>query len=327
VRRRFLPYDERASAKDNMAIAQQAISARGDRAVLLRKRLRKALPAYLFILPGMALFLTWTLYPLVQAFAMSFAEWNLIKPSKFVGLDNYRRAFDDPIFWTALENTVLYTVITVPGQMVIGLSVALLLDGPLRARAFFRTIYYIPVVTSWVVVSLVFTYLYNGQAGFVNWALLDGLGVIDENINWLGEPTWAKLAIASLGIWKGVGWTMVIFLAGLQSIPSDLYEAAAVDGAGVWRRLRDVTIPLLRQTTMFLLVLLTIGGFQVFISVYVMTGGDPIHRTDVMLTYMYGEAFEFLDLGYGAALSYLLAAMVFVLSMVQIRLVRRRVEY
>jgi multiple sugar transport system permease protein len=312
-----------------MALVQgQATTIRGERAaVSLRRRFRKALPAYLFILPGMALFLTWTLYPLIYAFVMSFAEWNLIKPSRFVGLENYRRALDDPIFWTALKNTVFYTVVTVPGQMILGLAVALLLDAPLRARAVFRTLYYIPVVTSWVVVSLVFSYLYNSQAGLINWVLHDGLGVTSKNINWLGDPFWAKLAIASLGIWKGVGWTMVIFLAGLQSIPADLYEAAAVDGAGGWRRLRDVTIPLLRQTTLFVLVLLTIGGFQVFISVYVMTGGAPVHRTDVMLTYMYSNAFEFLDLGYGAALSYLLAAMVFILSLAQIRLLRRRVEY
>jgi multiple sugar transport system permease protein len=311
-----------------MAIAQQtAHNPARSRTSTFRRRLRRAIPAYLFILPGMLLFLVWTLYPLIYAFIMSFAEWNLIKPSRFVGLENYRRAFDDPIFWMALKNTIFYTVVTVPGQMVLGLAIALLLDGPLRARAFFRTLYYIPVVTSWVVVSLIFTYLFNGQAGLINWVLRDGLGVIDKNINWLGEPFTAKLTIAILGIWKGVGWTMVIFLAGLQSIPSDLYEAAAVDGAGGWRRLRDITIPLIRQTTLFILVLLTIGGFQVFISVFVMTGGAPIHRTDVMLTYMYSNAFEFLDLGYGAALSYLLAAMVFIMSMIQIRFLRSRVEY
>lgn len=293
----------------------------------LRTRLRRALPAYLFILPGMALFLTWTLYPLVYAFVMSFAEWNLIKPSRFVGLGNYRRALDDPIFWMALRNTVVYTVITVPGQMILGLGVALLLDGPLRARAFFRTVYYVPVVTSWVVASLIFTYLYNGQDGLINWVLRDGVHVIDKNVSWLAEPWPARLAIASLGIWKGVGWTMVIFLAGLQSIPPNLYEAAAVDGAGPWRRLRDVTIPLIRQTALFILVLLTIGGFQVFISVYLMTQGKPLHRTDVLLTYMYSNAFEFLDLGYGAALSYLFALIVFVLSLVQIKLLRRPVEY
>jgi multiple sugar transport system permease protein len=292
-----------------------------------RVRLRRALPAYLFILPGMALFLTWTLYPLVYAFVMSFAEWNLIKPSRFVGFDNYSRALHDPIFWLALRNTAFYAAVTVPGQMILGLGVALLLDGPLRARAFFRTVYYVPVVTSWVVVSFVFIYLYNGQDGLINWVLRDGLHLIDKDVNWLGEPWPARLAIASVGIWKGVGWTMVIFLAGLQAIPPTLYEAAAVDGAGAWRRLRDVTLPLIRQTTLFVLVLLTIGGFQVFISVYIMTQGRPLHRTDVLLTYMYSNAFEFLDLGYGAALSYLFALIVFVLSVAQIRLLRRPVEY
>ena len=292
-----------------------------------RRRLRRTLPAYLFILPGMLLFLTWTLYPLLHALRMSFYEWNLIKPSVYVGLENYRRAFDDPVFWMSLRNTLFYVAVTVPSQMVLGLAVALLLDAPIRARAFFRTVYYLPVVTSWVVVSLVFTFLYNREAGAINWVLHDTFGVVGENVNWLGEPLTAKLAIASLGIWKGVGWTMVIFLAGLQAIPQDLYEAASVDGAGGWRRLRDVTVPLLRQTTLFVLVMLTIGAFQVFISVYVMTKGDPLHRTDVLLTYMYSNAFESLDLGYGAALSYLLAAMVFVLSLVQIRLLRRRVEY
>lgn len=293
----------------------------------LRRRLRRALPAYLFLLPGTILFVSWTLYPLLYSLVMSFAEWNLIKPSRFVGLANYARALRDPVFWLALRNTLFYTLVTVPGQMILGLGIALLLDRPLRARAFFRTIYYIPVVTSWVVVSLIFTYLYNGQAGLINWLLRDALHLIDKNINWLGEPLSANLAIASLGIWKGVGWTMVIFLAGLQSVPTELYEAAAIDGTGAWQRLRYITLPLIRQTIMFILVLLTIGGFQVFISVYVMTGGKPLHRTDVLLTYMYSNAFEFLDLGYGSALSYMFAIMVFTLSMIQIRLLRRPVEY
>jgi multiple sugar transport system permease protein len=227
----------------------------------------------------------------------------------------------------SVRNTLFYVGVTVPAQMILGLVIALLLDGPLRARAVYRTIYYIPVVTSWVVVSLIFTFLYNGQSGLVNYVLNDNLHVIGRNIAWLREPWPAKIAIASLGIWKGVGWTMVIFLAGLQSIPQSLQEAAAVDGATPLRRLKDITIPLLRNTIMFLLVILTIGAFQVFISVYVMTQGKPLHRTDVILTYMYSNAFEFLDLGYGSAISYLLAGMVFVLSVIQIRVLRRRVEY
>lgn len=297
------------------------------RRVPLRVRMRRALPAYLFILPGMTLFVVWTLGPLIYSFFMSFAQWNLIKPSRFVGLDNYARALGDPIFWLALRNTLFYAAVTVPGQMILGLMIALLLDAPLRAKSFFRTIYYIPVVTSWVVVSLIFTYLYNGQAGMINWILRDGLHLIGENVNWLGDPLTANLAIASLGIYKGLGWTAVIFLAGLQSVPPELYEAASIDGATPWQRLRYITLPLIRQTTLFILVLLTIGGFQVFISVYIMTGGNPLHRTDVLLTYMYSNAFKQLDLGYGSALSYLFAIMVFTLSMVQIRALRRPVQY
>lgn len=293
----------------------------------LRARLRRSIPAYLFILPGMLLFSVWTFYPLLFSLTMSFAEWNLIKPSRFVGLENYTRAFDDPVFWLALRNTLFYVVVTVPGQMILGLGIALLLDGPLRARAFFRTVYYIPVVTSWVVVSLIFTYLFNGQAGLINWVLRDGVQLIDKNINWLSEPLTANIAIATLGIWKGLGWTMVIFLAGLQSVPIHLYEAAAIDGATAWQRLRHVTLPLIRQTILFILVLLTIGAFQVFISVYIMTGGNPLHRTEVLLTYMYENSFESLDLGYGSALSYIFAIMVFTLSLAQIRLLRRRIEY
>lgn len=293
----------------------------------LAYRMRKAIPAYLFILPGLFLFAVWTLYPLIYSFVMSFAEWNLIKPSEFIGLDNYTRAFRDPIFWTALGNTIFYVLVTVPGQMVLGLGIALLLDGPLRARAFFRTVYYIPVVTSWVVVSLLFTYLYNGQSGLINWVLHDGLHLIDKNVNWLGDPLTANIAIASLGIYKGLGWTMVIFLAGLQSVPAELHEAAAIDGADGLARLRYITLPLIRQTTLFILVMLTIGAFQVFISVYIMTGGRPLHRTEVLLTYMYSNAFQSLDLGYGSALSYLFAFMVLVLSLAQIRLLRKPVEY
>ncbi|MDQ5825038.1 MAG: sugar ABC transporter permease [Chloroflexota bacterium] len=316
-----------ASVGGQAGITASPVAKPQERRDTLRQRLRKSIPAYLFILPGMLLFVVWTLYPLLHSLTMSFAEWNLIKPSRYVGMENYTRAFNDPVFWLALRNTLFYVVVTVPGQMILGLGIALLLDAPLRARGFFRTIYYIPVVTSWVVVSLIFTYLFNGQAGLINWVLRDGLHVIDKNINWLSEPLTANIAIAILGIWKGLGWTMVIFLAGLQSVPIHLYEAAAIDGATAWQRFRFVTVPLIRQTILFIMVMLTIGAFQVFISVYIMTGGNPLHRTEVLLTYMYENSFESLDLGYGSALSYIFAIMVFTLSMVQIRLLRRRVEY
>jgi multiple sugar transport system permease protein len=291
------------------------------------KSMRKLVPVYLFILPGIALFLTWTIYPLVDAFVMSFFHWNLLTSSQFIGLENYQRALSDPVFWLALRNVVLFAVIAVPGQMVLGLGAALLLDQQLRFRSFFRTLFYLPVVTSWVVVSILFTYLYNGQAGPINYVLHDLLHIIPSYVFWLGDPNTALPAIASLDIWKGVGWAAVIYLAGLQNIPRELYDAAMVDGAGRWQRFAHLTVPLLRPTVMFLAVMLTIGSFNTFIQVYIMTGGGPLHSTETVLTYMYTNAFNSLDLGYGAAISYLFTLLMFVISITQIRLLRRRYEY
>lgn len=290
-------------------------------------RTRQLVPIYLFLFPGVAIFLLWTVYPLIDAFAMSFYHWNLLSASQFIGFGNYRRALTDPVFWLSLRNVFLYALIGVPGQMIFGLMVALLLDQPVRFRAFFRTLYYLPVVTSWVVVSLLFTYLYNGQGGPINYILHDILHVIPSDIFWLGDPNAALPAIAFMNIWKGIGWTAVIYLAGLQSIPADLYEAAKVDGAGRRQRLLHLTIPLLRPTIMFLTVMLTIGAFNTFIQVYIMTSGGPLHSTETVLTYMYTNAFASLDLGYGAAISYLFTLLMLTISIVQIRVLRRRYQY
>ncbi|MBN9392579.1 MAG: sugar ABC transporter permease [Chloroflexi bacterium] len=288
---------------------------------------KKALPVYLFILPGVILFLVWTVYPLVNMFVMSFFQWNLVKPSIFLGFDNYARAFGDEIFWQALRNTIFYAVISVPGQLILGLAVALLVNQKLPFRAFFRTMFYLPVVSSWLVVSLIFMYLYNSQAGLLNYLLKDILHIIPSYQAWLQNPVTALFAICALGIWKGVGWTMVIFLAGLQSVPPTLYESAAMDGANTWRRFWHITLPLIRPTIVFATVMLSIGAFNVFIQVYVMTGGGPQHSTETLMTYMYSEAFKFLDLGYGAALSWIFAIGIFIISILEIRFLRRPVEY
>ncbi len=302
-----------------MAAVQGTISNSINRERSLGKRIRKTWPGYLFILPGFLFFLVWTFYPLGHAFVMSFFEWNLIKPSVFIGAENYTYAINDPVFWIALGNTLFYVLITVPGQMIIGLGIAVLLSRNIWGRDFFRVVYYLPVITSWVVVSLLFIYLYNSQAGLINYLLVDVLHIVDHNINWLGEPANARWAIASLGIWKGLGWTMIMFLAGLQAVDGTLYEAAAIDGASGWQTFRRITLPLIKRTTLLILILLTIGAFQVFISVYVMTGGGPLQRTEVLLTYAYNNAFKSLNLGYGAALSYIFAAIVLLLNLVQLR--------
>lgn len=289
-----------------------------------RARVHDLLPIYLFILPGVALYAAWMLYPVVSAFVMSLYDWQLIKPSSFVGVDNYIRAIGDPKFWSATWHTFGYALVTVAGQLGIGLAVALIVNGRIPGRSLFRLIFYLPVITSWVVASIVFTYLYSGQNGALNWLLVDALQILPKPVAWLAEPATALWAVAILGIWKGVGWTMVVYLAGLQAIPVELHEAAALDGAGSWGRFRHVTLPLLARTTAFLVIALTLGGLSVFVSVFVMTDGGPLGSSEVLLTYMYRQAFTTLDLGYGSAIAQLLALCFFVIAFVELRFLRRQ---
>ncbi len=289
---------------------------------------RETTTAYLFMLPGLLFFATFMIYPLIKAFQISLYHWSIMpgRPSEFVALANYMRAFEDPTFWVALRNTVLYTVVTVPGQMILAILVALLLNHVRCGRVFFRTVYYLPVITSWVIVSLLFKHLFQSPGGLINYLLSDVLHLIATPIPWLRNASTAMVPIMGLGIWKGIGWSMVIFLAALQTIPVELYEAAAIDGASRWQSFWRLTLPLIRPTVVFVLVMLVIGGFNVFISVYLITAGGPMKQTEVILSYMYHQAFDFLDFGYGAALSYMLAALILVLSFLQIRFLRRPVE-
>jgi multiple sugar transport system permease protein len=295
-----------------------------------RTRVRRLLPIYGLLLPGMLLYGAWAAWPLLNSFALSFTDWSLTSPPTPVGLENYQRALADPLFWRALWSTIGYTVVTVAGQLLLGLGAALLLNRPIPGRSVLRLVYYLPVITSWVIVSLVFLYLYNGQSGALNWLLVDVLGVLDKPVAWLAEPATALWAIAVLGVWKGIGWTMVVFLAGLQGVPPDLYEAAEMDGAGSWARFRHVTLPQLRPTTAFLLVVLTIGGLNAFISIFVLssaatgTVGGPLNSTDVVLTYLWKQSFAQLDLGYGAAISFLLAGVIGIISLIELRIARQQ---
>lgn len=294
-----------------------------------RLPLARLATAALFILPGLLLFSTFVIGPMLYSFRISFYDWRIIRPeeSEWLGLANYARALGNPIFLRAALNTLAYTVVTVPGQIVAGLLVAVLLNQQIRGRATFRVIYYLPVITSWVIVSLLFEYMFSGQAGLINYLLRDVLHVLRENVIWLADPVLAFVPIHLLGIWKGVGWTAIILLAGLQAIPQHLYEAAEVDGAQASQRFYYITLPLLRPTLVFLIVVLTIGALNAYISNLLITnGGDPLDQTHFILTLMYEATFTKLEFGYGSAISYLLTAFVFVISVFQIRLLRRRVE-
>ena len=290
----------------------------------LKSRAHRAQLAAL-LLPGLLIFAMFTVYPIVRLFIMSLCDMSFssMLTQPFAGLMNYREVFSDSNFCTVFVNSVVYTLVTVPGQMALGLLVAILLDGIGRLSVTFRVINYLPVVTSWVIASLVFRYIFNTE-GLLNYFLCRVLGVTASNIRWL-DTRWSGLTVAMLlGIWKGVGWNMVIFLAALQQVPRDLYEAAQIDGCGAFRRFRYVTLPGIRGTILFVLIELTIGGFNVFTSIKMITGGKPAHQTDTLLTWMYYKAFSTGKFGYAAALSFVMALTLGLLAIVQFRMMRSR---
>lgn len=278
----------------------------------------------LFVAPGFLVFLALIVYPMVRAFQMSLYDWSVVEgaASTFTGFDNFVTAYHDPLFWRSLVNSGVYMVFTVPLQIALGLAAAVLLNHKAPGRGLFRVLFYLPVVTSWVVVSVLFQYLFADN-GLVNWVLTDVTHVTGSNVAWLGSRWTAMVAISALGVWKGVGWSMMIFLAALQGVPKPLLEAAEVDGANAWQRFRAVILPVLRPATAFVTIMLVIGGFNVFTSVVLMTGGGPADSTQVLLTYMYDQAFTNLNFGYGSAIAVLLTLLVFVLSTVQLRMFRR----
>jgi multiple sugar transport system permease protein len=277
---------------------------------------RSSLAPALFVAPGFLVFAIFVLYPMAQAVLMSVYDYKVVAGavSTFIGLTNYARAFSDEHLWLSLSNSGIYMLFTVPPQIALGLGVALLLQKSSPVQPLFRVLYYLPVVTSWVVVTLLFKYLFADR-GLVNF--LFGL-----HVSWFSERWTAMVAICALGVWKGVGWSMMIFIAALQGVPNSLIEASKIDGANPWQRFSNVTIPAIWPTVAFVTIMLVIGGLNVFTSVQAMTDSAPGGSTDVVLTYMYRETFKFLDFGYGSAIAVLLTLLVFALSAIQLRFFR-----
>ncbi|MEA5077240.1 MAG: sugar ABC transporter permease [Anaerolineaceae bacterium] len=291
------------------------------------KTQKKIIPI-IFIIPGLLLFIVFQIYPLLKGLQMSFYDWQIMpgKVSQFIGLDNYTRAFNDPIFKIAAKNTAIYALVTVPGQMIFAMMAALLLHAIPKGKGIFRALFYIPVVTSWVIVSLLIRYMFQSPDGIVNYFLKDVFHVIQDPILWLTDAKYAFIPICILGVWKGIGWSMMIYLAALQGVPKELEEVAEIDGANAWNRFWNLTMPLISPTIVFTLVMLLIGSFNVFLSVYLITNGGPAQQTEVMLSFGYHQAFDFLDFGYGAAISMIMAVVLIVLSYLQMRFLRKPVE-
>lgn len=282
----------------------------------------------LFLIPGIAMLGMFTFYPIMKMFIMSFFDWKIgyRQTSPFVGLGNYFAVFSDPTAGIALVNTLLYALITVPGQIVIGLFVAVLIHGIKRFSVTFRLLYYLPVVTSWVVVALLFRYIFNNQ-GMLNYLLTDVFHLAAEPIGWLSTRWTALIATTLLGVWKGIGWNMVIFLAALQAIPVEYYEAASIDGYGAVKQFFRITLPNIKGTILFSLVMLFIGAFNTFTPIMVITGGNPAHQTEVVLTWMYYQTFSAVGkMGYASALSVIVAVIIAIIAVILFKVIRPESE-
>ena len=287
---------------------------------------RETIAGYLFLLPNLLGFVIFTALAVVASAAISLTSWDLLSDPEFIGLQNYIDLLThDPLFRTVLWNTFYFTVVSVPASTVIALGLALMFNTGLRAIPLFRTMYFLPVITATVVVALVWRWFFNPDFGILNYALFR-LG-IDGPPNWLSTRTWAMPSVIIVSVWKQVGYNMVIFLAGLQAIPTTLYEAASIDGAGRWQRFRNITLPLLTPTTFFVLIISIIGSLQVFDAVLVLTGGGPANATRTIVFHIWEEAFVFLEMGYAAAVAWMLFIMVFLVTALQWKLQKRWVHY
>jgi len=283
--------------------------------------------AFLFLAPALGVILLFFLLPVFAALLLSLTDFDLyalgdLGNVRFNGVDNYRQLLGSNVFWKALRNTILFALIAGPLTVAISLGSALLVNAKsARWKGLFRTIYFAPVVTTLVAVAIVWRYLYHPKFGLLN-QILGAVGI--QPIDWLGDPHWALFAIILLAVWKNFGYTMVIFIASLQTIPEELYEAARIDGAGPWQQFRHVTLPMLAPTFLFVGVITAIGYLQLFAEPYVMTPeGGPLNSTLSVVMLMYKEGFRWWNMGYASAVAFILFVVIALLTLIQIRLQQR----
>ncbi|MFK3978745.1 carbohydrate ABC transporter permease [Micromonospora sp. NPDC050397] len=275
-----------------------------------------------FILPNFVGFAALTLVPVVVLFYLAFTDWNVFGVAEWTGTANFRRMWDDTSFWTALRNTLYYTVFHIPLTLAASLGLALLLNRKLRGVRFFRTVAFFPYITSIVAIAVVWNQLFSPEYGPVN-AFLSAVGV-DDPPGWTTSANWSMPAVIIVGTWRYMGYYMLLFLAGLQTIPAQLHEAAQIDGATPWQRFVNVTLPGLRHTTFFVTVMLTIESFKVFDLILVMTDGGPGQSTLVLSQYIYQKGFEENQFGYASAVSIVLFAICFGITVIQFMVNKRR---
>ncbi len=312
-------------------------------------KFRSRLTPYVYILPALIIVLVFRTLPILSSFTASFTDYDIGGFHGFIGFDNYARMLSDARFWQSVTNTLFFVIGVVPAGIIFPLFLAILLRGKLAGKSFYRTIYFLPVVTSAVAISVVWTWLYNPEAGPINqvitlfggeplmWLreprgvfemLLSPLGIHPRGI--LAGPSLALVSLMIVSIWKSTGYNTVLFLAGLENIPGTYYEAARLDGAGTWGTFRNITWPLLSPTTYYVLIMSTIISFKTFALVYVMTpppGGGPLGTTNVMVFYLFQKAFDRFDIGYASAISVFLFLVLLSLTIFQRKIAGRKVHY
>ncbi|WP_017873446.1 ABC transporter permease subunit [Candidatus Caldatribacterium saccharofermentans] len=288
------------------------------------RHLRETLAAYLFILPSFVIVGVFVIYPIGHALLLSFQDWNLIGTRKWAGTENYERLVQDPIFNDALRNTAYFSFGSIPGKVVIALFIAVLLNKKIFGVKAFRTVYFLPVVCSSVAAALMWQWLYDAKFGFINY-ILRILGL--SPVPWITSEKWAMPSVIVVSVWKDVGYNMVIFLAALQDVPAELYDAAKVDGAGRWVVFRYITLPLISPALFFVTTMSVIFSFQVFDVTTILTQGGPGTATISLVQYIYRCAFQFFRMGYASAIAYVLFLIVLGFTLLQIRFSRRWVHY
>ena len=283
-------------------------------------RREETIAGYLFLLPNFVGFVVFMLFPIIFAFYIMLTDWGLASAPEFVGLKNFETMINDRLFWKSLGNSFYYTFVAVPTGIFIAFWLALALNRKMRGIIFFRTVYFLPQITLTVAAATIWRWIYQPEIGLIN-HLLGLIGI--EGPKWIHHTQWAMPAVIIMSNWQGIGFAMLILLAGLQGIPEEFYEAAAIDGASSWQRMRFVTLPMLSPAIFFVVVTSLIGAFQAFDQFFVLTQGGPAHATTPLTLYIFNNAFKFWKMGYGAALAAALFVIILIITVVQWQLARR----
>lgn len=293
----------------------------GKMSALLRKQEHAA---WIFLLPELLLLAVFVVLPVFMSLQYGFTKYDVLSPARWIGIRNYVKLLHDDLFWKSLRNTLYFSGVTIPIELAIGLILALVLNTKIFLRGFFRSAYFLPVVTPIIATAMVWNFLYNPSAGIFNY-FLSSLGLPTQN--WLTDPKLAMPSVMMMSIWHEVGFEMIVFLAALQGIPSHIYEAAKIDGAGKWRCFWHITIPCLKPAFLFVSVMLTIYSFQIFGQIYVMTAGGPANATITVVYNIYMKAFQYLKMGYAASMALVLFVVIFMISFMNIKFFGQEVGY